>query len=126
MNFARFILGGYASEPELARGKKFDASKYLDEGVAPSPPNSPPPFSKAESRYEREKRIKVGNVDDYRCGQTSSTYDPERDRFEPPPNVSSAQKNYEKDRFKVQPGPIKSYSLGRGSIATHERQKVRK
>ena len=83
------------------------------------------PFSKAESRYEREKRIKVGNVDDYRCGQSSSTYDPERDRFEPPPNVSSAQKNYEKDRFKVQPGSIKSYSLGRGSIATHERQKVR-
>ena len=27
-----------------------------------SPPKSPPPFSKAESRFEREQRIKVENI----------------------------------------------------------------
>ena len=30
---------------------------------------------------------------------------------------SSAQKKYEQQRFRVQPGPIENYSLGRGSLA---------
>ena len=37
---------------------------------------------------------------------------------------SAAQKRYEKDRFRVQPGRIEEYSLGRGSIARQEVEKV--
>ena len=37
---------------------------------------------------------------------------------------SAAQKRYEKDRFRVQPGRIEEYSLGRGSIARQEAEKV--
>ena len=37
---------------------------------------------------------------------------------------SAAQKRYEKDRFWVQPGRIEEYSLGRGSIARQEAEKV--
>jgi hypothetical protein len=40
------------------------------------------------------------------------------------PSVSSAQRKYEKDRFKVEPGRIQDYSLGRGSLANQERNKV--
>ena len=45
-------------------------------------------------------------------------------RVLPPPQTSSAQRQYEKERFKVQPGSIKDYSLGRGSLANRERQQV--
>ena len=45
-------------------------------------------------------------------------------RVLPPPQTSSAQRQYEKDRFKVQPGSIKDYSLGRGSLANKERLQV--
>ena len=38
---------------------------------------------------------------------------------------SSAQKKYEQSRFRVQPGRIEEYSLGRGSIARQEVEKVR-
>ena len=37
---------------------------------------------------------------------------------------SSAQRKYEQERFRVQPGKIEEYSLGRGSIAQQEAQKV--
>ena len=37
---------------------------------------------------------------------------------------SAAQRRYEKDRFRVQPGRIEEYSLGRGSIARQEAEKV--
>lgn len=37
---------------------------------------------------------------------------------------SSAQRKYEQERFRVQPGRIEEYSLGRGSIAQQEAQKV--
>ena len=37
-----------------------------------SPPRSPPPFNKRESRFEREQKIKVGNVSAYSPGQPSS------------------------------------------------------
>ena len=45
-------------------------------------------------------------------------------RVLPPPQTSSAQRQYEKERFKVQPGSIKDYSLGRGSLANKERLQV--
>jgi len=45
-------------------------------------------------------------------------------RIVPEPNVSSAQERYEKERFKVQPGSIDQYGLGKGSIADQERKKV--
>jgi hypothetical protein len=49
-------------------------------------------------------------------------------RFSPPPSESSAQKRYEAERFRVQPGRIEDYSLGRGSLAAAQReaQKVNK
>ena len=37
---------------------------------------------------------------------------------------SSAQRKYEQERFRVQPGRIEEYSLGRGSIAKQEAEKV--
>ena len=37
---------------------------------------------------------------------------------------SSAQRKYEESRFRVQPGRIENYSLGRGSIAKQEAEKV--
>ena len=45
-------------------------------------------------------------------------------RVLPAPQTSSAQRQYEKERFKVQPGSIKDYSLGRGSLANKERLQV--
>ncbi len=45
-------------------------------------------------------------------------------RIEAPPNVSAAQKLYQKDRFRVQPGSIDSYGLGKGALAEAERKKV--
>ena len=47
-----------------------------------------------------------------------------RFRFSPPPGVSGAQKQYEQERFRVQPGRIEDYSLGRGSLAQKEAQQV--
>ena len=44
--------------------------------------------------------------------------------FSPPPNVSSAQKAYDQERFRVQPGRIEDYSLGRGTLAQREAQQV--
>ena len=41
-----------------------------DEEERTSPPKSPPPFSKVESRFEREQRIKVGSLDSYTPGST--------------------------------------------------------
>ena len=38
---------------------------------------------------------------------------------------SSAQRKYEQERFRVQPGRIEEYSLGRGSIAKQEAERVR-
>ena len=38
---------------------------------------------------------------------------------------SSAQRKYEQERFRVQPGRIEDYSLGRGSIASQEVKKVK-
>ncbi len=37
-----------------------------------SPPRSPPPFNKRESRFEREQKIKVGNVSAYSPGTSGS------------------------------------------------------
>jgi len=118
---------GYASEPELGRVTKTRLGPYKYEEAVEStgtPPRSPPPFSKHESRFEREQRIRVGPVDSYKPGSGTAgslLYD-DRDRALPPPQTSSAQRQYEKERFKVQPGSIKDYSLGRGSLANRERQ----
>ena len=38
--------------------------------------------------------------------------------------MSAAQKLYQKDRFRVQPGSIDSYGLGKGALAEAERKKV--
>jgi len=44
-----------------------------------SPPHSPPPFKKTESRFEREQKIKVGSVDAYKPG-SGAEGDPDRDK----------------------------------------------
>ena len=102
-----------------------------------SPPKSPPPFNKTESRFEREQRIKVGSLDSFTPGSTLS-----REKryylffsliacmldcffsLSPPPAVSAAQKKYEKERFRVEPGRIENYTLGRGNLANQEAYKV--
>jgi len=80
-----------------------------------SPPKSPPPFSKAESRFEREQRIKVGSLDSYTPGGTLK-----EKSLSPPPAASSAQAKYERDRFRVEPGRIQDYAPGRCSLANQE------
>jgi len=115
--------GNYTSEPESSYDSDIGAlsSKYasLDRrrtDERSSPPKSPPPFSKAESRYEREQRIKVGSLDSYTPGSTLSR----EKSISPPPAVSAAQKKYERERFRVEPGRIENYTLGRGSLANQE------
>ena len=76
--------------------------------------NDPPSFNKKESRFEREQRIRVGNVQTYVPGAPSGV----RENFSPPPG------NSDKERFRVQPGRIEDYSLGRGTIAQKEAQQV--
>jgi len=115
--------GNYTSEPESNYDSDIGAlsSKYtsLDRrrnDERSSPPKSPPPFSKAESRFEREQRIKVGSLDSYTPGGTL-----QREKsISPPPAVSAAQKKYERERFRVEPGRIENYTLGRGSLANQE------
>merc|ERR1711981_347891 len=116
-------IGHYASEPESNYDSDIGAlsSKYtsLDRrrnDERSSPPKSPPPFSKAESRFEREQRIKVGSLDSYTPGSTLSR----EKSLSPPPAVSAAQKKYERERFRVEPGRIENYTLGRGSLANQE------
>ncbi len=46
-------------------------------------------------------------------------------RIEAPPSVSAAHEKYQQDRFRVQPGPIQNYGLGKGALAEQERKKVR-
>ena len=85
-----------------------------------SPPKSPPPFSKAESRFEREQRIKVGSLDSFTPGGTL-----QREKSQsPPPGVSAAQQRSERERFRVEPGRIENYTIGRGSLAQQESYKV--
>ena len=66
--------GHFTPEPDPDHDIGTLSSKYgLDRGDtdhASSPPKSPPPFSKAESRFEREQRIKVGSLDSYTPGGT--------------------------------------------------------
>eukprot|EP00091_Calanus_sinicus_P022083 TRINITY_DN6846_c0_g1_i2.p1 TRINITY_DN6846_c0_g1~~TRINITY_DN6846_c0_g1_i2.p1 ORF type:complete len:498 (+),score=107.66 TRINITY_DN6846_c0_g1_i2:357-1850(+) len=115
--------GNYTSEPESNYDSDIGAlsSKYtsLDrrrDDERSSPPKSPPPFSKAESRFEREQRIRVGSLDSYTPGSTLSR----EKSISPPPAVSAAQKRYESERFRVEPGRIENYTLGRGSLANQE------
>merc|ERR1712106_133517 len=115
--------GHYASEPESNYDSDIGdlSSKYtsLDrrrDDEPSSPPKSPPPFSKAESRFEREQRIRVGSLDSYTPGSTLSR----EKSLSPPPAVSAAQKKYERERFRVEPGRIENYTLGRGSLANQE------
>merc|ERR1711881_486668 len=93
--------GNYASENEYDSDIGGLSSKYtsLDRRreEKSSPPKSPPPFSKAESRFEREQRIKVGSLDSFTPGGTL-----QREKsISPPPAVSAAQKKYERERFRV-------------------------
>ena len=85
-----------------------------------TPPSSPPPFQKAESRFEREQKIRVGSVDRYQCGSGNREADFGGDAEA----VSSAQQRYEREHFRVQPESVDKYALGRGSLATLERNKV--
>jgi len=117
--------GNYSSGAEYDSDIGALSSKYtsLDkrrENDRSSPPKSPPPFSKAESRYEREQRIKVGSLESFTPGGTLS-----RDKsLSPPPAASSAQNRYEKERFRVQPGRIENYRIGKGSLASQEAYKA--
>ena len=79
-----------------------------------SPPKSPPPFSKAESRFEREQRIKVGSLDSFTPGGVREK------SLSPPPAASSAQERYERERFWVEPGRIQDNAPGRCFLASQE------
>ena len=88
--------------------------------ISSSPPKSPPPFSKAESRFEREQRIKVGSLDSFTPGGTL-----QREKsLSPPPGVSAAQQRSDRERFRVEPGRIENYTIGKGSLAQQESYKV--
>ena len=43
----------------------------------------------------------------------------------PPPGVSAVQQRAERDRFRVEPGRIENYTIGKGSLAQQESYKVR-
>merc|ERR1711899_222109 len=102
---------GYSSEPEYSKSySKYIESPSTYQQRTGSEINDPPSFNKKESRFEREQRIRVGNVQTYVPGAPSGV----RENFSPPPG------NSDKERFRVQPGRIVDYSLGRGSIAQNE------
>lgn len=111
--------GNYGSETEYDSDIGALSSKYnnLDRrrDEPSSPPKSPPPFSKAESRFEREQRIKVGSLDSYTPGGNLK-----EKSLSPPPTASSAQARYERERFRVEPGRIQDYAPGRCSLANQE------
>ena len=59
--------------------------------------------------------VQLGGV---RGGDSSGIEDFDTDEADRSLNEkSSAQRKYEQQRFRVQPGPIENYSLGRGSLA---------
>ena len=60
----------------LSRTKNITFPSPFSSGT---PPRSPPPFSKHESRFEREQRIRVGPVDSYKPGTAGSLLDDDRD-----------------------------------------------
>ena len=62
----------------------------------------------------------MGSLDSYVPGSTL----PRQKSISPPPAVSAAQQKYDKERFRVQPGKIENYTLGKGSLATQEAYKV--
>merc|ERR1712223_2296973 len=102
---------GYSSEPEYSKSySKYIESPSTYQQRTGSEINDPPSFNKKESRFEREQRIRVGNVQTYVPGAPSGV----RENFSPPPG------NSDKERFRVQPGRIVDYSLGRASIAQNE------
>merc|ERR1711935_787366 len=114
---------GYASEPETGRQSSYAkfASAESRGYRSGSSISEPPQFYKKESRFEREQRAKpVGSVSGYTPGAPNAV----REEFSPPPGVSGAQKQYEQERFRVQPGRIEDYSLGRGSLAQKEAQQT--
>ena len=43
----------------------------------------------------------------------------------PPPGVSAVQQRADRDRFRVEPGRIENYTIGKGSLAQQESYKVR-
>jgi len=113
---------GYASEPETGRQSSY--AKFANAESrghrSGSSISEPPQFNKRESRFEREQKIKVGSVNAYVPGAPTAV----REEFSPPPGVSGAQQQYDKERFRVQPGRIEDYSLGRGSLAQKEAQQA--
>ena len=44
----------------------------------------------------------------------------------PPPAQSGAQQKYERERFRVEPGRIENYTIGKGALAQQESYKVGK
>jgi len=118
--------GHFTPEPDPDTDIGTLSSKYgldrrrQEEDDRNSPPKSPPPFSKAESRFEREQRIRVGSLDSYTPGGTL-----ERQKsISPPPHVSSAQQKYDRERFRVEPGRIENYTIGKGTLAQQESYKA--
>ena len=139
------LSGHFTPEPDPDNDigslqSKYSLDRRREDEKESSPPKSPPPFSKAESRFEREQRIKVGSLDSYTPGNTL----PRQKRYHhcpwlqeddhacvipsisPPPAQSGAQQNYERERFRVEPGRIENYTIGKGTLAQQESYKVRK
>ena len=69
------LSGHFTPEPDPDNDigslqSKYSLDRRREDEKESSPPKSPPPFSKAESRFEREQRIKVGSLDSYTPGNT--------------------------------------------------------
>jgi len=116
--------GLFTPEPDTddigALSTKYGLDRRREDQEPGSPPKSPPPFSKAESRFEREQRIRVGSLDSYTPGGTLQR----QKSISPPPNQSSAQQKYDKERFRVEPGRIENYTIGKGNLAQQESYKA--
>merc|ERR1719232_2357060 len=74
--------------------------------------------TKKESRFEREQKIRVGNVNTYVPGAPAAV----REEFVPQSAQGgfSVPRKYDGEKFRSQPGKIEDYTLGRGVAAQQD------
>merc|ERR1711963_177081 len=111
---------GYNSEPETR-----SYSKYSESRAGPRTGtniNDPPNFNKKESRFEREQKIRVGNVNTYVPGAPAAV----REEFVPQSAQGgfSVPRKYDGEKFRSQPGKIEDYTLGRGVAAQQDQVQI--
>merc|ERR1719210_975766 len=75
--------------------------------------------TKKESRFEREQKIRVGNVNTYVPGAPAAV----REEFVPQSAQGgfSVPRKYDGEKFRSQPGKIEDYTLGRGVAAQQDK-----